>query len=239
VIFWEIIVLYIKPKLKEKELVEVPISEITSSRESVGFWKLAVSGGIIILFFIAIMRSAFDLGLKALAPSIINESYQDVSAVIATIMSTIIIVAGILGSFFGSILYSRFVRNEALAIVVLFTAAFPFVCLMLLVGKINYLFIVAFLALIVFILSTASMFTSSYIASRFNKWNLGASVAGFINGGAALGIVVANMLFTALADRWGWYFTISVWVILVAVSILLAGIFFVVWTKFLRKIKNM
>ena len=50
--------------------------------------------------------------------------------------------------------------------------------------------IIVFLAIIVFVLNVASMFTSTYIASRFGKWNMGATVAGFVNGGAALGIVV-------------------------------------------------
>ncbi len=238
-VFWELSVMYLKPMLRERTVIETPMSEINKKSDGVGFWKLAISGGILILFFIAIMRSAFDLGLKALAPSIINESYENVSAVIATLMSTIIIVVGILGTLFGSVLYPRFIKNEALAVLILFSLAFPFICLMLLVGKINYIFIVVFLALIVFILSTASMFTSSYIANRFNKWNLGASVAGFINGGAALGIVVANMLFTALADKWGWHFTISIWVILALVSIFFAFVFLCVWNRFLKKSRSM
>ena len=58
----------------------------------------------------------------------------------------------------------------------------------------------------------------------------------FVNGGAALGIVLANMLFTAIADAHGWLFTIRLWVVLMAVLILLCVIFLAVWTKVLKQI---
>ena len=102
-------------------------------------------------------------------------------------------------------------------------------------GRINYLWVVVFLAVMVFLLSTASMFTSSYIANRFGRWNKGATVAGFVNGGAAIGIVTANMLFTALADNNGWHFTIKVWVFMMVGAILLSLVFLYIWTKFLKK----
>jgi hypothetical protein len=43
------------------------------------------------------------------------------------------------------------------------------------------------------------------------------------------------MLFTAIADGYGWFFTIKIWVILMAVLILLSGVFLVIWTRFLKK----
>ena len=64
---------------------------------------------------------------------------------------------------------------------------------------------------------------------------MGATVAAFVNGGAALGIVVANMLFTAIADSCGWFFTIKVWIFIMAAAILLCIAFLAVWTRFLKK----
>ena len=233
-ILWEICVAVIIPSLKDTE-IDGEEKNPSALADAPSFKKVLLSYGILILFFVAILRSAFDLGLRVLAPSIINESYDAVSPELSTILSIIVIVCGILGSFFGSIIYPRLIKNEAFAILLFFVLSFPFACLMLLVGKVSYIWIVIFLAIMVFLLSTASMFTSSYIAGRFGKWNMGATVAGFVNGGAALGIVLANMLFTALADAFGWLFTIRVWIFMILGSIALSIVFLTFWTRFLKK----
>ena len=234
-LIWEACVAFVDP------CVLKPSSDASkelkvSAENAPSFKTVLFSYGILLLFFIAILRSAFDLGVRVLAPSIINESYDALSPSLSTLLSIIVITAGILGSFFGMILYPRILKNEAVAILFFFVASFPFVCLMLLVGKVHYAFIVVFLTAMVFLLSTASMFTSSYIAGRFSKWNMGATVAAFVNGGAALGIVFANTAFTAIADAFGWLFTIKVWIFMLLVAIILSIIFLSIWTKFLKKI---
>jgi len=234
-VIWEICIAFINPTVSVSESDSQKPDASFRASDAPSFKTVLFGYGILLLFVIAILRSAFDLGLRVLAPSIINESYQSLSPEISTLLSIIVIIAGIFGSLFAGVIYPRFVRNEALVVLLFFLFSFPFVCLMLLVGKVSYVWIVVFLAVMVFLLSTASMFTSSYIASRFGKWNMGGTVAGFVNGGAALGIVLANMAFTAIADAEGWIFTIRVWIVMMAVAILLSCIFLFIWTKFLKK----
>ena len=234
-ILWELCVAFITPSLSEAEAIDSKATVAERSSDAPSFKKVLFSYGLLLLFVIAILRSAFDLGLRVLTPSIINESYESLSPELSTILSITVIVAGIFGSLFGSVIYPRFITNEALAVLVFFILSFPFVCLLLFVGEISYVWIVIFLAVMVFFLSTASMFTSSYIAGRFSRWNMGATVAAFVNGGAALGIVVANMLFTLIADSCGWFFTIKVWIFIMAAAILLCIAFLALWTKFLKK----
>ena len=234
---WELVAFCLKPYMTVTEEKLSP-RDALDKKQKVGLLTFVFSAGLLLLFFISISRSAFDLGLRALTPSIINESYEQVSAEISSLLNIIVIVAGSLGMMVASYIYPRFVKNEAVAVLALFLLSFPFTCLLLLVGKIHYIFIVAFLAIMVFFLSAASMFTISFVGGRFNRWNMGATVVGFVNGGAALGIVVANILFTAIADKKGWHATIEVWIILMALSILLAVIFFAVWTRFLKKMNS-
>ena len=234
-VLWEICIVFIKPKVSAPESNPRSFDASVRASDAPSFRTVVFSYGILLLFVIAILRSAFDLGLRVLAPSIINESYESLSPELSTLLSIIVIIAGIFGSLFASVIYPRFIRNEALVILLFFLLSFPFVCLLLLVGEVSYIWIVVFLAIMVFLLSTASMFTSSYIAGRFGKWNMGGTVAGFINGGAALGIVLANMLFTAIADANGWIFTIKVWILMMAGAILLSCIFLCIWSKFLKR----
>jgi sugar phosphate permease len=168
----------------------------------------------------------------------INESYLEVSPVLATVMNIIILLSGVGGSFFAKLIYPRFLRNESVIIILFFIAALPLVCLMLTIGNVSYWVIIALMAVIVFLMSGASVFTSSYIAARFSRWGKDATVAGILNSGAALGIVAANMGFTAIADATDWNITILVWILVMVVSILLIGIFIPMWTKFLKKSKN-
>jgi MFS family permease len=105
---------------------------------------------------------------------------------------------------------------------------------MLLIGRVHYVVIVILLSLVVMIMSAASLFTTSYISARFNKWGKGATVAGILNASASLGVVAANTLFTGLADTVGWYGTITVWLVIMVISLVIAAINIPMWTKFLK-----
>ena len=135
-------------------------------------------------------------------------------------MSLVVLVAGICGIFLAHFIYPRFIKNEATALLVFFGIAFPLTAVCLSVGKLDYRILVVILALIVMSMNACSLFTTSYIAARFNKYGKGATVAGILNASASLGIVLANTLFPGLADEVGWYGTVVVWVIMMAVALL-------------------
>ena len=239
-IAWEISCVFLRPLFAQASRPEKKEKEETAPKEkkSLSFVTLLFSAGLLLLFVIAILRVAFDTGLKALTPSIINESYEEVSARLSTLVNIVVIAAGFLGMLFAGVLHSKFVRNEAIAVLVLSIASMPFLCLLLLIGKVHYLVIVALLAIISFFLSTIGMFAMSYIAGRFNRFNMGATVVGFLNAGAAFGMVAANLVFTAIADNFGWTATIVSWICVMAGVIALSAVFLLVWNKFLNRIRK-
>ena len=239
-IIWEISCAFLHPvfdaaqKSGQKENKDIK----SEKKKGISFTTLLFSAGLLLLFVMAILRAAFDTGLKALTPSIINETYDEVSARLSTLVNIVVIAAGFLGMLFAGFLHSKFVRNEAIAVLLLSITSMPFVCLLLLVGKVHYLVIVAFLAIISFFLSAIGMFALSYIAGRFNRLNMGATVVGFLNGGAALGMVAANLVFTAISDNFGWTVTIISWICVMSAVILLSAVFLFIWNKFLNRIRK-
>ena len=239
-VIWEVSLIFLRPvfdaasKPERKEKSETNIKE----KKSISFVTLLFSSGLILLFIIAVLRVAFDTGLKALTPSIINESYEAVSARLSTLVNISVIAAGFLGMLFAGVLHTKTVKNEAVAILVLSILAMPFTSLLLLVGKVHYLVIVGILTFISFILSIISMFAMSYISRRFNRFNMGATVVGFLNAGAALGMVAANLIFTAIADNFGWTVTIICWIGVMAGAVLLSAVFLIIWNKFLERIRK-
>ena len=67
---------------------------------------------------------------------------------------------------------------------------------------------------------------------------MGATVVGFLNGGAAFGMVAANLVYTAIADNFGWYATMITWIAVTATLLLISVAVYVVWTRFLNKIQR-
>lgn len=243
-IAWEVFCAFLRPlfaeslrRCEKKKKVETEHKE-PKEKKSLSFVTLLFSSGLLLLFIIGVLRIAFDTGFKALTPSIIYETYDEVSARLSTLVNIVVIAAGFFGMLFAGVLHSRLVRNEAVAILVFSIASMPFICLLLLVGTVHYLVIVGLLAIMSFLSSTIGMFAMSYIAGRFNKFNMGATVVGLLNGGAAFGMVAANLIFTAIADNCGWTVTIISWICVMAAVVLLSIVFLFIWTRFLKKLRK-
>jgi sugar phosphate permease len=233
-IVWEITVKSISPYVKETE-IEAPKTEISEENATrISLFKLIFSSGLILFTALSFIRTMFDLGIKSMSATMINESYLDVSPTMSTWLTIIVLICGAVGPCIARIIYPRFIKNEAIAAALFFFAAAPLAALTLLVGKIHYVALVIILALIVMLMSGCSIFTTSYAAAKFNKWGKGATVAGILNCTASFGVVGANLIFTAIAEGAGWFGTAVVWVIMMAVSILITLTLIPIWSAFLK-----
>jgi len=210
-------------------------SDVIKTEGVENFGKMFVKSGLLLVFFLVFLRAMFDWGIKGMTPTMINESYEAVTPVLATVMNIIVLVSGILGIFIAYFVYPRFIKNEAVALMFFFFLALPFTFLTLLIGKIDYRIMIVILAIIVMLMNSCTLFTTSYIAARFNKYGKGATVAGILNASASLGIVLANTLFPGLADSVGWKGTVWVWVIMMTVAAIMTVIYVPMWTKFLKE----
>jgi sugar phosphate permease len=233
-IVWEITVKSISPYVKETE-IEAPKTEKSEENATrISLFKLIFSSGLILFTALSFIRTMFDLGIKSMSATMINESYTDVSPTMSTWLTIIVLICGAVGPCIARIIYPRFIKNEAIAAALFFFAAAPLAALTLLVGKIHYVALVIILALIVMLMSGCSIFTTSYAAAKFNKWGKGATVAGILNCTASFGVVGANLIFTAIAEGAGWFGTAVVWVIMMAVSILITLTLIPIWSAFLK-----
>lgn len=230
---WEFLIRYLRPKIEVVELPK-PYELSTEKQENAEFFKTAIKAGLILLLILSFTRTMFDLGIKAVAPTMINESYDGISPVFATVLSIVILVSAAVGPLLSRFIYPHLVRNEAVIITVFFLICTPLTAAMLLIGKVHYIVIVILLSMVVMLMSAASLFTTSYISARFNKWGKGATVAGILNASASLGVVAANTLFTGLADTVGWYGTIAVWLVIMVISLVISAVNIPMWTKFLK-----
>ncbi len=229
-VLWELTCKSTKNYITE---LTVEVAKNQSAENSKDFIKTALKAGIVLLLILSFTRTMFDLGMKAVAPTMINASYENISPVFATLLSIIILVSGALGPCISHIIYPKFMKNEAVIITIFFLISLPLTAAMLLIGKVSSIIIVVLLALVVTLMSAASLFTTSYIASRFNIYGKGATVAGILNCSASFGVVASNTLFTGLAQI-SWQTTIIAWIIIMAVSLIISAINIPIWTKFLK-----
>ncbi len=220
------------------ECESIPEKETKSERieGNARFTTLLFSTGVIFLLMLAFIRTGFDFATKSLTPTMINQSYANVTPVLATLLNIIVLVMSAAGTALAYIIYPRFIKNEAIVLLILFAIALPPACITLFVGKISYWLIVLCCALIAMMMGAATLFTTSYIGARFNRFGYGATMAGLLNCLSSLGIVTASTLFPALSEgRLGWQGVSITWVILMALSLLLCAVILPLWTKFIKK----
>ncbi len=196
----------------------------------VKFFRLALSSGLVFLLLLSFFR-AFITQIQTLVPTMINESYEGVAPSFATVLSFVVLVCNALGPIFGNKL-ARFLKNEMFANAVLFSVMIPMGLVTLLLGRVNYWFIIAATACIVLCASATSYFAMTLSSVAYIKWGVGATVAGITNAASAFGIVGANFLLTLIADKFGWEITLITITALIVLSAILAFIGTPIWKKF-------
>ena len=196
----------------------------------VKFFRLALSSGLVFLLLLSFFR-AFITQIQTLVPTMINESYEGVAPSFATVLSFIVLICNALGPMVASKL-ARFLKNEMLANAVLFSFMIPMGLVTLLLGRVNYWFIIAATACIVLCASATSYFAMTLASVAYIKWGVGATVAGITNAAAAFGIVGANFVLTLIAEKFGWGVTLITISALIVISAILSFIGSPIWKKF-------
>ncbi len=191
--------------------------------------------GLVILLPVAILKSLFSLGTQAVVPTMIRESYDGISPAFASILAIIPILAGLAGKFFIQLIYKKKIYNECITIAVIMAVMLPFVIMMLLIGKINVIFIIGIMSLMVMLSTTATMVSIPYIPMRFVDIGRNATVSGLVNAMSSLGIVAANFVSPRIADSYGWTAVIISWIVFALLAIVLSLGAYVPWKRFINK----
>ena len=206
----------------------------TKTEATKPIFKLVLSSGVGIVFVLAFIRCMFDLGIKSLTPTLINESYAEVDPTVATLLNIIVLVAGVIGPTVAHFIYPRFFKTETAASTVIFFAAVPLMVVTLFVGQINYWVILIVMSLVELLMTAAGFFATTLIPARFNKWGKGGTIAGIMNALAALGIVAANSISTAIAESFGWVVMLISWLVLMVLCAVLSLVTVPMWKRFLK-----
>lgn len=236
---WEVSMKYFKVFLVEKKKKDTSVvvrdadNNVVKPDESLSLKKLILMSGLVFIFIIGVFRSTINQ-VQTLVPIMIKESYSDVAPNFATILSLIVLFSSAIGPIIGSKLKNK-VKNEVKLSAILLGAMIPMSVITLFIGKVNYMLVIFAVAVIVLLSSATSFLLITLIATRFNKWGRGATIAGFLNCFSALGTVGANFVLTLIAEELGWLATLIAVGILITVSVILAVIVTPIWGNFMKK----
>lgn len=226
-------------RLFEQKMVEdeQPTEKKKSSVEKKEkFLPLMFKAGIPLLLIVYTVHSMLNLGIKALTPVMLMESYDSVSPALANGLNAILVLASPVGIIFAR---NRFFQKfSAPTIIASFLAiALPLLFMITLIGKIPVLVVLCALAVLMVILAATSIFFSS-ISMYFDRFGYVATLSGLLNCMASLGIVLANYVFAKIAEIKGWEFTTSCWLISAVSVLVLTLITIPIWRNFLKKAKT-
>lgn len=122
-----------------------------------------------------------------------------------------------------------------MGVIITMAIMIPMSILLCMLGDIPYYMIIAAMS-IISLCSTAGSYLISAYNSRFAAFGKDGTIAGIINCAGSAALIVQTYGFNAIADSYGWIAVSNLWVILSAITTLLAIIALPVYISF--RIKN-
>ena len=195
--------------------------------------RLIVISGLGFILLLSFLRALIAY-MPSLVPSILASAYDEVTPSTSTLVALIPLFCNLTGPIFSTYVSTK-VKNEILAASIIFAVILPAGALTLLLGRVSYWAIIAAMAVVAFGASASTFFVVTIIATKYNRWGKGATIAGFLNAFGAFGNVAASAVMTWIADNYSWRGSLLAMVIFVSTALILAITEIPIWVKFNKK----
>ena len=207
------------------EVVDVKISDL----------KLFLLSGLFTMLPVIIIRAVVANSVKSLAPTMLMESYDNISPSIGNLLNLFIIASGMVGTILvKKIYYPRYIKNELLAYMPVALLAVPFLFILKNIGNVSILLVIISMCFIS-ALMTAVTLMQSYFNMRYVRFGKNGTAAGIANCAGAVGIILQNYAVLWLADGLGWSAVSTLWIVLVIILPVFLLIAFLQWKSFSKR----
>ena len=197
------------------------------------FLSLLIKAGIPVMLIVGAAQSMINLGVKTLAPTMLMESYENITPALANALNIILVLASPLGYIIARSPIFKKACEPAVVAILLFTTI-PSLFVITRVGKLSVAVVVIALAFLMISVAGIGMLFS-YIGKKFDKYSCSATIIGLFNCMASLGVVIANYVFARMADDYGWGITTNCWFAIMIVMFALMLFIIPVYKKFEKK----
>ena len=216
---------HLNPIMKKDKIESTPvISDKNSDKKKMSTVKLFLISGFFTLLPAVLLRTMIENGTKTLSPTMLMQSYENISASTGNLLSIFIIVAGVVGTLLVKlVLFPRIIKNEITAYLIMMIAALPFTVVLRFVGEIPAWLVILSLSMISMSLSATHLLTQ-YFNMLYIPYGKNGTAAGILNAAASLGLVLQYCVFGSVAQNHGWSTVTTLWIIMVALGALFCAL---------------
>ncbi len=216
---------HLNPIMRKDKTESAPaISYKNSDKKKMSTVKLFLISGFFTLLPAVLLRTMIENGTKTLSPTMLMQSYENISASTGNLLSIFIIVAGVVGTLLVKlVLFPRIIKNEITAYLIMMIAALPFTVVLRFVGEIPAWLVILSLSMISMSLSATHLLTQ-YFNMLYIPYGKNGTAAGILNAAASLGLVLQYCVFGSVAQDHGWSTVTTLWVIMVALGALFCAL---------------
>lgn len=197
--------------------------------------QLFITNGLIFLLASHALYTIVSQGATTWMPTMIIETYKNVSVSFASTVVIIMLVFNALTTFAIKMIYPGRVKNMIWTSLIFGIAAIPFSLLLSLNGKVSLVLITVFLCGMSAMLNMSYPFASNLLIPKFAFCGKTGTISGIINSLAAFGFVIANYGFGSLSDIFSWTAIIYIWAALIILRLLFMFLALPLWNRFASK----
>ena len=211
---------HLNPIMKKDKIESTPvISDKNSDKKKMSTVKLFLISGFFTLLPAVLLRTMIENGTKTLSPTMLMQSYENISASTGNLLSIFIIVAGVVGTLLVKlVLFPRIIKNEITAYLIMMIAALPFTVVLRFVGEIPAWLVILSLSMISMSLSATHLLTQ-YFNMLYIPYGKNGTAAGILNAAASLGLVLQYCVFGSVAQDHGWQTVTTIWIVMTVLGI--------------------
>ena len=230
---------HLNPIMKKDKTESAPaISDKNSDKKKMSTVKLFLISGFFTLLPAVLLRTMIENGTKTLSPTMLMQSYENISASTGNLLSIFIIVAGVVGTLLVKlVLFPRIIKNEITAYLIMMIAALPFTVVLRFVGEIPAWLVILSLSMISRSLSATHLLTQ-YFNMLYIPYGKNGTAAGILNAAASLGLVLQYCVFGSVAQDHGWSTVTTLWIIMVAIGALFCALTVLPAKRFKKHLKG-
>lgn len=234
IILYTFLNLFLEKRMVEEDVPYYEKGKTTKSNQA-PMLPLMFSSGLVVFLVVCLLRGAIDNGIKLLTPVMLMESYETLPAVLATRMSSVLVIFSIIGTFAAGIVKSKVTRNEPKAQILFYSVCILPLVVVCMVGRIQYIWILVALSVATLMIQGAAPFSQSFITLRFDRYGRIGTVSGILNATASIGNVLASYVFAKMAEVMSWQGVTLSWLSVVIICCGLCVAVLPRWTKFTKR----
>ena len=202
-----------------------------------GMTKFAIflSSGFFMIIPAVVFKTMVENSSKTLSPTMLSQSYESISPSIGNILNILIIIAGACGTLLlKTLIFPKHIKNEFVCFIVILGVTLPFVVALRFVGDLPVWIIVLALCFVCMLLSSTGYLTQHY-NMNFVKYGLNGTAAGILNAAASLAFMIQYCAFGPIAENLGWPTVTTLWIVMVALSMVFVAVGIRPYVRFLKK----